>query len=85
MQQRTVVAVAHRLSTLAQFDRVLVLQEGRIVEDGSPAELRQQQGLFSSLWRMQAGGFAPDGARQGEKREPVRGGTAAAGWSQQAS
>ncbi|GAA4331445.1 ABC transporter ATP-binding protein [Pigmentiphaga soli] len=51
---RTVIAVAHRLSTLARFDRVIVLNGGRIVEDGPPAALRRAGGLFQALWDMQA-------------------------------
>lgn len=54
---RTVVAVAHRLSTLANFDRVVVLRDGRIVEDGSPRKLRAHGGEFESMWRLQAEGF----------------------------
>lgn len=62
VHDRTVVAVAHRLSTLSSFDRILVLRGGRIVEDGSPMELRNRGGEFDALWRMQAEGFrrAPD-------------------------
>lgn len=58
VEGRTVLAVAHRLSTLSGFDRILVLDQGRIVEDGSPEFLRQQGGLFERLWRLQAEGFA---------------------------
>lgn len=58
VNHRTVVAVAHRLSTLANFDRVIVLRDGRIVEDGAPTELRSRGGEFETLWRMQADGFA---------------------------
>ncbi|QJQ93859.1 MULTISPECIES: ABC transporter ATP-binding protein [Halomonadaceae] len=54
---RTVIAVAHRLSTLSTFDRIVVMQHGRIVEDGAPHELRRQGGIFESLWRLQADGF----------------------------
>jgi len=50
--------VAHRLSTLSSFDRVIVLRDGRIVEDGPPQELRRHGGEFDALWRMQADGFA---------------------------
>ncbi|MDQ2104877.1 ABC transporter ATP-binding protein [Azospirillum isscasi] len=57
---RTVVAVAHRLSTVSAFDRVLVLVDGRIAEDGHPAELRRRGGLFNSLWQLQARGFAAE-------------------------
>ncbi|WP_312964936.1 ABC transporter ATP-binding protein [Stutzerimonas kunmingensis] len=58
VHNRTVVAVAHRLSTLSSFDRVIVLRDGRIVEDGPPQELRRHGGEFDALWRMQADGFA---------------------------
>ncbi|WP_437270170.1 ABC transporter ATP-binding protein [Stutzerimonas balearica] len=58
IQGRTVVAVAHRLSTLAGFDRIVVLREGHIVEDGPPHELRRRGGEFEALWRMQAEGFS---------------------------
>ncbi|AIB16486.1 ABC transporter (plasmid) [Azospirillum argentinense] len=57
---RTVVAVAHRLSTVSAFDRVLVLVDGRIAEDGHPTELRRRGGLFNSLWQLQAQGFAAE-------------------------
>ncbi|PLC49067.1 ABC transporter [Pollutimonas subterranea] len=55
MEARTVIAVAHRLSTLDGFDRIIMLSAGTIVEDGSPAELRGRDGLYSALWRIQAG------------------------------
>ena len=60
LRDRTVVAVAHRLSTLADFDRILVVDEGRIVEDGTPAELRRRDGAFARMWRLQADGLAND-------------------------
>jgi ATP-binding cassette subfamily B protein len=50
---RTVVAVAHRLSTIADFDRVIVLSRGEIVEDGPPDVLRRGAGPFSTMWRLQ--------------------------------
>lgn len=55
MRGRTVLAIAHRLSTVAKFDRVVVLQQGRIVEDGSPAELRRRHGSFDRMCRLQEG------------------------------
>jgi ATP-binding cassette, subfamily B, bacterial len=55
MRDRTVIAVAHRLSTLAVFDRVIVLNGGRVVEDGTMQELRRRGGLFDRMWRLQAG------------------------------
>jgi len=64
VHNRTVVAVAHRLSTLSSFDRIIVLRGGRIVEDGPPHELRRRGGEFDALWQMQAEGFKqqPDSA-----------------------
>jgi len=56
LQGRTIIAVAHRLSTLSSFDRVLVMHEGKIVEEGSPAELRRGGTLFNQLWRLQTHG-----------------------------
>lgn len=55
IQGRTVIAVAHRLSTLSGFDRIVMLAAGRIVEDGSPHELLEHPGMFSSLWQAQSG------------------------------
>jgi len=57
MRGRTVVAVAHRLATVSSFDRVIVMVDGRIVEDGPPDELRRQDGVYAHLWRLQAEGF----------------------------
>jgi ATP-binding cassette, subfamily B, bacterial len=57
MQGRTVLAVAHRLSTLSCFDHIVVLHQGRIVEYGQPHELRRRGGVFETLWRLQAEGF----------------------------
>jgi ATP-binding cassette subfamily B protein len=54
---RTVIAVAHRLSTLAAFDRILVVENGRIVEEGSARELRRRGRLFEKMWRLQADGM----------------------------
>jgi ATP-binding cassette, subfamily B, multidrug efflux pump len=62
MQNKTVIAIAHRLSTIAQMDRLVVLDQGRVVEQGSHRELLAQNGHYAALWRRQAGGFidAPD-------------------------
>jgi ATP-binding cassette subfamily B protein len=66
MRGRTVLAVAHRLSTLSSFDRIIVLVDGRVVEDGSPSELRRTGGAFHTLWRLQAEGFASNGSGNGK-------------------
>ena len=55
MRGRTVLAIAHRLSTVSHFDRVIVLQDGRIVEDGAPSELRRRRGSFDRMCRLQEG------------------------------
>jgi ATP-binding cassette, subfamily B, bacterial len=60
MRRRTVIAVAHRLSTLSAFDRVIVLERGRVVEDGPAADLRRAGGLFARMWRLQADGLSVD-------------------------
>lgn len=57
MQGKTVIAIAHRLSTIAQMDRIVVLDEGRVVEDGTHEDLLQAGGLYASLWARQSGGF----------------------------
>ncbi|MFA5982470.1 MAG: ABC transporter ATP-binding protein [Methylococcaceae bacterium] len=60
MGRKTVIAVAHRLSTIAHLDRILVFNQGQIVEDGSHDELLAKQGLYHQMWAMQAGGFLPE-------------------------
>ena len=61
MKDRTVLVIAHRLSTISHMDRILVMQEGKVVEDGShDALLQKPEGLYSKLWGMQAGGFLPE-------------------------
>ncbi len=57
MKGKTVLAIAHRLSTLGEMDRILVFSKGKIVEDGSPEELLAKKGIYSRLYNMQAGGF----------------------------
>jgi ATP-binding cassette subfamily B multidrug efflux pump len=57
MQGKTVIAIAHRLSTIARMDRLVVLEAGRIVEEGSHAELLRRGGHYARLWRHQSGGF----------------------------
>ena len=60
MKGRTVVVVAHRLSTISHMDRILVFDQGRIVEDGSHQQLLLRGGHYARLWNMQAGGFLPE-------------------------
>ncbi len=60
IENRTVVVIAHRLSTISHLDRILVFHDGRIIEEGSHAELLQKNGHYARLWNMQAGGFLPE-------------------------
>jgi ATP-binding cassette subfamily B multidrug efflux pump len=57
MEGKTVIAIAHRLSTIARMDRLVVLEAGRIVEQGTHAELLKLGGHYEKLWRHQSGGF----------------------------
>jgi len=59
MEGKTVIAVAHRLSTIAALDRLIVLDRGRIVEEGTHEQLLAAGGLYSQLWKRQSGGFLP--------------------------
>ncbi len=59
MDGKTVIVVAHRLSTIAHLDRILVFDQGRIIEDGTHAKLLARRGAYYRLWKMQAGGFLP--------------------------
>ena len=62
MEGKTVIAIAHRLSTIARMDRLVVLEQGRIVEQGSHGDLLRQNGHYAKLWRHQSGGFLPNDA-----------------------
>ena len=57
MEGKTVIAIAHRLSTIAQMDRIVVMDEGRIIEDGTHDTLLQKVDLYAQLWARQSGGF----------------------------
>jgi ATP-binding cassette subfamily B protein/ATP-binding cassette subfamily B multidrug efflux pump len=60
MEGKTVIAVAHRLSTIAALDRLVVIDDGRIVEEGSHEDLIKREGLYAQLWKRQSGGFLGD-------------------------
>jgi ABC-type multidrug transport system fused ATPase/permease subunit len=57
MKGKTVIAIAHRLSTIMQMDRIIVMQDGRVVDEGKHEDLLTRDGLYKSLWSIQAGGF----------------------------
>ena len=60
MDGKTVIAIAHRLSTIAAMDRLIVLDKGRIVEEGTHTQLLEKGGLYAKLWAHQSGGFLPE-------------------------
>jgi len=64
MANKTVIAIAHRLSTIAAMDRLIIMDGGRIVEQGSHADLLRKGGLYASLWARQSGGFLTEDAAE---------------------
>lgn len=60
MQGKTTIVIAHRLSTLSKMDRILVFDNGQIIEDGTHAMLVANGGHYAKMWQMQAGGFLPE-------------------------
>ena len=60
MAGKTVIAIAHRLSTIARMDRLIILDHGRIVEQGTHDQLLRLNGHYAALWRRQSGGFLVD-------------------------
>lgn len=61
MQGKTVIAIAHRLSTIAQMDRIVVMDESRIIEDGTHEDLLAKGRLYAQIWSRQSGGFLDTG------------------------
>lgn len=60
MDKRTTIVIAHRLSTLSRMDRILVFDQGKIVEEGTHTALLDRGGLYAKMWKMQVGGFLPE-------------------------
>ncbi len=67
MHNRTTLIIAHRLSTIRNMQRIIVLDEGRIIEDGSHQSLLDEDGLYAKLWRLQQSGFTLEGNAEEEK------------------
>jgi ATP-binding cassette subfamily B multidrug efflux pump len=57
MKGKTTIVIAHRLSTIQQMDRIIVLNKGKIVEEGNHKELLEKNGSYANLWNRQTGGF----------------------------
>jgi ATP-binding cassette subfamily B protein len=60
MEDKTAIVIAHRLSTIQRMDRIVVLEEGKIAEQGTHKELLEHKGVYASLWAHQSGGFLED-------------------------
>ena len=62
MEGKTVIAIAHRLSTIAAMDRLVVMDAGKIIEEGTHEDLLAKNGLYADLWARQSGGFLAESA-----------------------
>ena len=72
MQGKTVIAIAHRLSTIARMDRLVVLEAGKVVEEGTHEELLRHRGHYEKLWRHQSGGFIANELDERDSEQPAR-------------
>jgi ABC-type bacteriocin/lantibiotic exporters, contain an N-terminal double-glycine peptidase domain len=72
MEGKTVVAIAHRLSTIAAMDRLVVMDKGRIVEEGDHHSLLARGGLYARLWAHQSGGFLGEEAEAADEHTDGR-------------
>ncbi|CAM3315174.1 ABC transporter ATP-binding protein [Kibdelosporangium persicum] len=72
MEGRTALVVAHRLSTVARMDQLVVLDRGRIIEQGTHADLLELDGTYARLWQHQSGGFLEDETEEDTAHEPSR-------------
>ena len=63
MENRTIIVIAHRLSTLSKMDRILVFDQGKVIEEGTHSELIAKGTHYAHMWKMQAGGFLPENER----------------------
>jgi ATP-binding cassette subfamily B multidrug efflux pump len=79
MEGKTVVAIAHRLSTIAAMDRLIVMDKGRIVEEGDHASLLAKGGFYARLWAHQSGGFLGEEVDEDELAGAAAAGRRAAG------
>lgn len=69
MKDRTAIVIAHRLSTVQKMDRIIVMDNGRIVEEGSHKQLINRNGSYAKLWKHQSGGFLDDDSDQSSSQE----------------
>jgi len=60
MKDKTALVIAHRLSTIQKMDRILVMEDGQIIEEGSHKQLLANNGIYAELWKHQSGGFIED-------------------------